>query len=344
MAMRTRGLFGRKPLDIELRERELGAPGPGQVVVKVRACGICGTDINFVRDHAGAPMPLGHEISAEVVQTGAEVSRVAVGDRVIVEDCTMCGTCDACKTGHPELCRSMYSLDGQPGMGDYLRVSHRSLVKFSGLDFITASLTEPLAVSLTSVLNAAIPLDGSVLVLGNGPLGLMSAMLARLHGAGFVAIASRGGDSPLQKARRAAAESAGFDMVLGGSPAQIAERIRSRFPAGVDRVIVSSPPQSLPDAISLVRFGGLITFYGLHLGGGNVIPIDVNDLVFRKITLVPTFAEPAINFPRALALLQSGRIDGHALVTHTFELSRTAEALAGIVEGTLPAVKAVITP
>ena len=346
MAMRTRGLFGRKGMEVSFRERDLAAPGPGQVLVKVKACGICGTDINFVRDWSGDPMALGHEISAEVVEvgTGPGPARLAAGDRVIVEDCTMCGTCDSCKTGHPERCRTMFSLGGQPGMGDYLLVQHNSLVKFSGLDFIPASLTEPLAVSLTSVLNAEIPLGASVLVLGNGPLGLMSALLARIQGAGFVAIASRGGPSALQRARKAAAEKAGFDMVLGSSGAELVGAIKTRFPAGVDRVIVSSPPSSLPDALSVIRFGGRITFYGLHLGGASVVPVDINDLIFRKITLVPTFAEPAINFPLSLALLREGKVDAGAIITQTFPLERAREAMQGIVDGTLPAVKAVVTP
>jgi len=331
-------------MDVELRERDLASPGPGQVIVKVRTCGICGTDVNFVRDWTGDAMALGHEISAEVVETGPGVTRLGAGDRVIVEDCTMCGTCDACKTGHPERCRTMFSLDGQPGMGEYLLVSQNSLVKFSGLDFTAASLTEPLAVSLTSVLNAQIPLGGSVLVLGSGPLGLMSALLARIRGAGFVAIASRGGGSPLQSARKAAAENAGFDLVLGCGPEELVQRIKSRFPAGVDRVIVSSPPQSLREALAVIRFGGIVTFYGLHLGGANVLPVDVNDLIFRKITLVPTFAEPAINFPLSLSLLREGRIDAGTIITHTFGLDRAKEALGGIVDGTLPAVKAVIVP
>jgi L-iditol 2-dehydrogenase len=345
--MTSKGYYGRKPMDIQVRERELADPGPGQAIVKVRACGVCGTDANFVRDWTGAHMALGHEIAGEVVEVGPGVSRVSPGDHVIVEDCTMCGTCDNCKTGHPELCRSMFSLDGQPGMGEYLLVSHNSLVRFSGLDFTAASLTEPLAVSLTSVLNADIPLGGSVLVLGNGPLGLMSALLARMRGAGFVAIASRGGDTSLQAARLSASEKAGFDMVITGGSEPLSkslkEKLLSRFPAGVDRVIVSSPPASLHDAIAVTRFGGLVTFYGLHLGGAeSVVPIDVNDLVFRKISLVPTFAEPAINFPLSLSLLREGRIDPGLIITHTFGLGDIPAVLAGILAGTLPAVKAVL--
>jgi threonine dehydrogenase-like Zn-dependent dehydrogenase len=340
--MTSRGIFGRKLLDIEVRERELGSPGPGQVIVKVRACGVCGTDVNFVRDWTGEPMPLGHEIAAEVVEVGPGVTRLAPADRVIVEDCSMCGTCEHCKAGHPGLCRTMFTLDGQPGMGELLLVPHNSLVKFDGLDFPEASLTEPLAVSLTSVLNADIPLGGSVLVFGNGPLGLMSALLARMRGAGFVAIAGRGADTPLRAARRAAAEKASFDMVLTGSVGDLKEKIHSRFPAGVDRVIVSSPPASIQDALALIRFGGIITFYGLHLGGANVLPVDINDLVFRKISLIPTFAEPAVNFPVSIQLLREGRIDHRAIISHTFGFSSAKEILRGIVEGTLPAVKPVM--
>jgi len=312
------------------------------------------------------------------VEVGPGVAGLAAGDRVIVEDCSMCGTCVRCKSGHPELCRSMFYLDGQPGMGDYLVVARNSLVKFDPvapsvicLVFAVASLTEPLAVSLTSVLNADIPLGGSVLVLGNGPLGLMSALLARMKGAGFVAIAARGTDTPLRAARRAAAEKADFDMVLACGSQELREQILSRFPAGVDRVIVSAPPAVIADALAVIRFGGLITFYGLHLGGtatgsvasggtasggtesarrrtrricagANIIALDVNDLIFRKISLVPTFAEPAVNFPVALSLLRQGRIESAAIVTHTFGFPSVKDTLMGMVDGSLPAVKAVL--
>ncbi len=342
--MKSVGLYGKKPLVIELKERDVPPARGRRVVVKVRACGVCGTDLNFVRDWTGDAMALGHEIAAEVVEVGPDVFDLRAGDGVVVEDCTMCGICDACKSGHPELCRTMYSVEGQPGMGQYLSVQRNSLVKCGDLDLMSACLTEPLAVSLTSVINADIPLNGSVLVLGNGPLGLMSALLARQRGAGFVAISGRSADSPLRAARMRAAEDAGFDMVIDADRQSAAAQVKGRFPAGVDRVIVSSPPESLPEALAAVRFGGRITFYGLHLGGRSVVPVDVNDLIFRKISLVPTFAEPAINFPLSMGLLRDGRIDAKKLITHTFSLTEAPGALAALVNGKLPALKAVIVP
>ncbi len=244
--MTSRGLFGKKFLAIEERTREIGRPDEDHVVVKVRACGVCGTDINFVRDWADDPMALGHEIAAEVVEVGKNVHSVAPGDRVIVEDCTMCGVCDHCKSGHPELCRTMHSMEGQPGMSQYMSVRFNSLVKFEGMDFVPASLTEPLAVSLTSVLNAQIPLGGSVVVLGNGPLGLMAARLAKLRGAGFVAITGLPRDNPRESVRFAAAEKLGCDMTIETGRESVEEKVKARFPKGVDRVIVSSPPRAWP--------------------------------------------------------------------------------------------------
>jgi threonine dehydrogenase-like Zn-dependent dehydrogenase len=229
-------------------------------------------------------------------------------------------------------------------MGQYMSVRFNSLVKFEGLDFVSASLTEPLAVSLTSVLNAQIPFGGSVLVLGNGPLGLMAARLARLRGAGWVGITGLAADNAREKARFEAAERFGCDLTIEVGRDSTEEALKSRFPAGVDRVIVSSPPESLYDALKTIRFGGIITFFGLHFGGKNTVKVDVNDLIFRKISLIPTFAEPAINFPIANRLLREGLVDAKVLVTHTFDFEKARETLRGIVEGTLPAIKAVMLP
>jgi Threonine dehydrogenase and related Zn-dependent dehydrogenases len=342
--MLSKGLFGRKYLDIQERSLEIGEPDEDHVVVEVKACGVCGTDINFVRDAEGEYNALGHEISAEVVAVGKNVRTVRRGDHVIVEDCTMCGVCEECKSGHPELCRNLYSLEGQPGMGQYMSVHYNSLVPYQGLDHVSASLTEPLAVALTAVLNAQIPLGGSVVVLGDGPLGLMAASLAKLRGAGFVAITGLPRDNEREKARLDAAEALGCNLAIQVGKESVEEAVKSRFPKGVDRVIVSSPPQSMYDAFKVIRFGGIITFFGLHLGGKNKVELDVNDMIFRKITLIPTFAEPAINFPISNRLLRDGLIDHKILVTHTFGLSEARGAMKGIVDGSLPAIKAVMLP
>jgi L-iditol 2-dehydrogenase len=342
--MKSRGLFGKKPLAIEERTTEIGPPDEDHVVVKIHACGVCGTDINFIRDWSAEPMPLGHEIAAEVIEVGRNVRTVKPGDRVIVEDCTMCGVCEDCKSGRPQLCRNMYSMEGQPGMGQYMSVRFNCLDRFEGMDYTVACLTEPLAVSLTAVENAEIPLGGSVAVLGVGPLGLMAARLAKLRGAGFVAITGKTADNPREKARLDLARSFGCDLVIQSGKESVEEEIKKRFPKGVDRVIVSSPPESLADAFKIIRFGGIITPFGLHFGGKSTVPLDVNDLIFRKITLRPTFAEPAINFPVSLRLLREGLVDAKAVVSHTFGMAEARSVMQAVVEGSKPIIKAVMLP
>lgn len=342
--MKSKGLYGKKELYLETRESEVGLSDDDHVIVKVHACGVCGTDVNFVRDWDQQVMPLGHEIAAEVIEVGRSVTSVKPGDRVIVEDCTLCGICDACKSGQPQLCRSMFNIEGQPGMGQYMSVRYNCLVRFEGLDYKAACLTEPLAVCVTAVENAEIPLGGSVVVLGPGPLGLMSARLARLKGAGFVAITGLPADCPRERARLELAGRLGCDLAIEAGKQDVEGEIKRRFPNGVDRVIVSSPPESLYDALKIIRFGGIITFFGLHFGGRSRVTVDVNDLIFNKITLRPTFAEPAINFPMANRLLRNGQVDAEALITHTFGFGQAEVTLRAILDGSQPIVKAAFDP
>lgn len=342
--MKSKGLYGKKFLDIQEREIEIGPPDEDHVIVKVHACGVCGTDINFVRDWEGEAMPLGHEIAAEVLEVGKNVTSVKPGDRVIVEDCTMCGICEDCKSGHPEFCRNMYNLEGQPGMGQYMSVRFNSLDRFEGLDYVSACLTEPLAVCVTAVLNAEIPPGGSVVVLGPGPLGLMSAKLAKLRGAGFVAITGLPADNAREKARLDAAQKLGCDQTIEVGKQDIEEEVKKRFPKGVDRVIVSAPPESMYDALKIIHFGGIITFFGLHFGGKSVINLDINDLIFRKITLRPTFAEPAINFPVSNRLLKEGLVDASTFVTHRFGFADAKKIMGAVIDGSQPIIKAVMLP
>ena len=342
--MKSRGLYGKKYLDIEERTIDIAPPDEDHVIVKVRACGVCGTEINFVRDWENEHMPLGHEISGEVVETGKNVTSVKPGDSVIVEDCSMCGICSDCKSGHPEFCRNMYDMEGQPGMGEYLSVRYNCLNKYEGLDHVSACLTEPLAVSLTSVINAQIPPGGSVVVLGPGPLGLMSAKIARLKGAGFVAITGLTADNERERACLELAGQFGCDMVIETGKQDVEDEIKKKFPEGVDRVIVSSPPESIYDALKIIRFGGIITFYGLHFGGKSIVNLDINDIIFRKISLIPTFAEPAINFPVSNSLLREGLVDAKALITHTFGFKETKGIMEAVIDGSKPVIKAVMVP
>ncbi len=342
--MKTQSFFGKKRLHLERRCLDLPEVGEQMVLVRVLACGICGTDLNFIRDWEGDFQPLGHEISAEVVEVGAGITTIRPGDLVTVEDCSMCGTCEDCKKGHSELCRRMYTLNGFPGMGEYLVVKAANLNVFHGLDPVSASLTEPLAVALSAVLAAQMPPCGSVMVLGSGPIGLLCARVAKISGAGFVGISGRSADTPMARARLALAEKLGCDLVVKTAVEDIRETVLKHYPSGVDRVIVTSPPKSLDDAFRIIRYGGTIVFLGLSFAGENCINFDVNAAIFNKTTLKPCFAEPAIHFPTATELIRKGMIDASLFQTHTFRPDQAQEVLTATLEGSLPVIKPVFIP
>ena len=171
----------------------------------------------------------------------------------------------------------------------------------------------------------------------------MSARVAKLYGAGHVIITGLPADNPREQARLSLAAKFGCDQFLEVGKHDIEAEVKRNFPDGVDRVIVSSPPASMADALKIIKFGGIITFYGLDFGGDSVINVDVNDLIFRKISLIPTFAEPAINFPVSNRLLREGLVDADLLISHTFTLEQTRDTMQAIIDGTQPIIKAVMT-
>lgn len=338
-----KGVFARSPFQFQIRDMDIRKPKAGEALIKVTACGVCGTDLHFAADWTADWMPLGHEISAEVVEVGQGVTHVKVGDKVVPEDVAMCGVCEHCKNGEPWKCRTMYNFQGQPGMAEYMTVSEHLLNHYDGIDPVHASLTEPLAVALNTVINADIPLGGDVVVYGPGPIGLMCVRLARLQGASKVILVGNG-RGPRETKRMQVGEEVGADVLIDAAEEDPVKQVRSVFPQGANSVIVTSPPKTLPSAVQMTQFGGTISFIGINLGGHSKVELDVNDLIFNKITLRSTFAEPGIKFPRSIRLLREGLVDAGKLVTHTFGFNEVADVMQKSSRGEEPIIKAVLVP
>jgi L-iditol 2-dehydrogenase len=336
--------FAKGGFQFEIREVPMPAPAEGEVLVKVHACGVCGTDMHFVRDWQDDFMPLGHEIAAEVVEAGHGATAYRPGDKVIVEDVGMCGVCVHCKNGEFYRCRNNYTLNGQPGMAEYMAVSEHLLDRFDGLDWAHASLVEPLAVALNTVRYAEIPLAGDVVVYGPGPIGLMAVRVAKLLGAARVALVGYCCRTPREAKRMEVGREFGADFIVDAAEGNPVEQVKSLFDGGVDRVIVTTPPRTLPSAVQMVKFGGLVSFIGIDLGGKNTVELDVNELIFNKVTLRPTFAEPAEKFPVSIRLLQEGMVDAGKLVTHTFGFADLERIMRANDSGQEAIVKPVLMP
>ena len=342
--MISRGLYGGRGVRLEIREQEVRAPASDEVLVGVRCCGVCGTDLNFVRDWSDGLVPLGHEIAGEILEVGAGVRNLRSGDRVTVEDCTMCGNCLDCKSGHPERCRNMHTLQGQPGMGEYLTVKAASVNRFEGLDFAAAALTEPLAVALAAVRTSQVALGDRVVVLGAGAIGLLIAALCRIAGASDLTLVASNRDTRANQVKLETARKIGVSTILRTGIHDVTAAYLGRNPTGAEQVFVTSPPKTLPVALSVARFGGTVNLLGLDFGGGASVPLDVNELVFHKQRLLTTFAEPAIGFSQATALIQSGAIHPECFLGEPFGFETAEQRLKEALAGELACVKTYFMP
>ena len=333
-----KGIYGRANFEIELREREDRRVSGHLTRLRVIACGVCGTDLHFLRDMPDWT-PMGHEISAEVVEVGEAVTRVRVGDRVICEDVTMCGACEACKSGRFDLCRSGITLDGQPGMSDELVVHENMLNRYAGIDPIAASMTEPLAVAVRSLNLLRLRPFESVAIYGMGAIGLFSAAYARLLGAGRIALIARQSGSLRNRAAEEIAADFGADEFAYTAKADYLDDLLRV--GAFDAAIIAAPLRLTADAMRILKYGGRALAMGVSFGRTETVPIDVNDMVFNKKQLLTSIAEPAQDFPCALELIRTGRIHAEQAITHTIPLKDAAK-LKSLYAQDAPAVKTVM--
>jgi threonine dehydrogenase-like Zn-dependent dehydrogenase len=339
-----KALYARKSFDFKIEDIEPKKPGMNEVVVRVRACGLCGTDLHFARDWGPEYAPLGHEISAEVIEKGEGEIPYEIGDMVIVEDVAMCGICRECKSGKSYLCRNMYDLTEQPGMAEMMTVDYHLLDKYEDIPGVDATLTEPMAVAYNTVLKADIPLGGNVVVMGPGPIGLMCIKLAKLNGAAKIILIGTTKKEKREKKRFEVGIEMGADYIIQIQEEDYLKRTKEIFPDGADSVIVTSPPKTVEAAIQIVKFGGTISFIGINLGGQNKVNLDINQLIFNKISLIPSFAEPAQNFPDTINIIKNKIIDPTLLITHTFSFHNAGEIFRVSDTGEDSIVKAVFVP
>lgn len=333
---------------VELLDREYRKPGPGEVSVRIKACGLCGTDLHFFRDYpaggpgAGSPTPLGHEVAGLVHETGPEVEGLAPGTEVIVQNHVSCGLCEACLNGRNRFCRNIRTyMNDRAGLAEYLTVDRRMVVPYRGLGFLSAALAEPLTVALDVVREAEIEPGQRVCVSGPGIIGLFCAMLARLSGAGHILVLGRGSGSPRGRRRLEAAAEMGADETADTGDARWTRGRQRSF----HRVLVTSPPRTIPPLLDLACFGAVVVFNGISFGEPG-IEFDANEFHFRKLQLRASHAIPNWGFPLAFDLLKSSPVmpkgGFDSLVTHRFPLDRLNEAFAAAESGQEEVVKVLI--
>ncbi len=331
---------------VELREVPRPSVAQDEVLIRVRAAGICGTDVHIYHDEYPyyPPVTLGHEFSGEIVEVGEEVRGWKVGDRVVAEPHTRaCGVCNYCRTGNPQICsdkRSIgWGIDG--AFAELLAMPawllHRIPDKVS---FEEAALTEPTAI-VTSAVNVATGVEiGDVsVVLGPGPIGLLAAQVAKASGASWVMVTGTPRDSEI---RLPVAEQVGVDCLLNIAEADPVQKVMAMTGGrGADLVVDASGAESaINQAVAMVRPLGRICAIGLT--GRKEIAFTWDNAVFKSCRIQFSLSSTYLGWEQALSLIACAKVRVDPLITHRLSLEDWLSGFEAAASG--KAIKVLLMP
>lgn len=323
-----RAALARAPGRIEVVEMERPRPGPGEVLVAMKAVGLCGSDVHPWYVATKAPAVLGHETAGVVAEVGPGVAHLRAGDRVFVHHHAPCGACRACVAGEPVMCPEWKPSRLHPGgLAEYVRVAALSVARDALLLPPHVSLTggafvEPVACAVKAVDRALVRPRDAALVVGLGSNGILLGWLARLAGARLLV-----GSDP-DPVRRRFARELGFDVVLDPAVESVPEATRAAAPGGADVVfVIPTAPSAVLPAIEAAAPAARVVFFS-PVAPDTVWPIAPHTPYFRDLTLRFSYSSGPLETRRALDLVASGALPVERLVTHRLPLERAAEAFA----------------
>ena len=329
--------------DVRVEERPVPKIGPGELLVKVWASGICGSDVMEWYRARRAPCVLGHEIGAEVVEVGKGVTDFEVGDRVFVSHHVPCGRCHYCLRDHETVCEQLRSTNYDPGgFAQFVRVPAVNLADgvFNLPDELTyedAVFIEPLGCAYRGQRRAGVGDGDVVAVLGAGLTGLIHIRLAAALGAGRVIA------TDVLPARREAAVRSGAAVALDAR-GDVAKGIRK---ANGDRladvvIVATGAAAALEQAFECVDRGGSILFFA-PTAPGYELPIPFNRVWGDEVTLHTSYGAAPRDIEDAIALLRSGKVKVADMVTHRLPLGRIQEGFQLVAEP-VDSLKVIIEP
>ncbi len=329
--------------DVRLEEMPMPKIGPRELLVKVIASGICGSDVMEWYRIKRAPCVLGHEIVGEIVQVGKEVKGYNVGDHVFVSHHVPCNTCRYCLNGYHTVCETLHTTNFDPGgFAEYLRVPEinvdRGVFRLPDeMTFEDGVFIEPLACVARAQRLARLQAGQSVLVLGSGIAGLLHIALARALGAGRVIA------TDVNEYRMNAAQRFGADTAIRATddvPACVQQINDGRL---ADLVIVSTGARAaFKQALQSVDRGGTIVFFA-PTEPGIEIPLPVNDIWRNGITLLPSYGGAPFDIVQSIELIRARRVPVQEMVTHRLGLAETGRGFQ-LVVGAGESIKVVVEP
>lgn len=335
------------PGNLELCEVPVPVPGPEDVLLEVKACGICGTDVHIKHDAFPywPPVILGHEFSGDVIEVGKHVTGVRVGERVVGEPHTgACGVCELCRAGHVQICPSKRSpgwgIDG--GFARYLRIPAAHLLHRipDGMSYEAAAVVEPAVNAVQdAVLRPGVEPNDTVVVFGPGLIGLLAIMAVKAAGAGQVIVVGTRADAAL---RLPVAEQIGVDaIIVADQQDTVGEVMRATKGRGADLVIeASGAAAAVGEAVECVRRMGRISQIGLT--GRDMVPFPWDRASWKVATVFFNLSTGFEGWDRTIALIASGKIDVAKVISHVMPLDEWERAF-DLMESQ-QALKVVLTP
>jgi len=323
---------------IDVFEIDEPRPGPGEVIVEVRATAICGTDLHFYywddyarRHNPGFPKVLGHEFSGVVVEVGEGVKGLDIGDRVAAETHIPCGSCYYCRTGRPHICENvkLYGIDTTYGsFTKYTILPERVAIKVpEEISFEEAALLEPFGVAMHAVSEAGIKPGDTVAVLGCGPIGLFIQQLAKISGASKV-IATEVSKYRLNLASKVGAA----DEVVDALREDPVKRVYELTGRGVDVVFeASGSTKAMRQGLEMVSKSGRVVQVGI---ARKPTEININTIVEKEVRLVGIAGRLMFStWYRSIGTVQSRAIDVLQVVTHRLPLRQAPKAFETLSKG-----------
>ena len=330
--------------DVRVEDRPRPNAGPGELVFRVAASGVCGSDVMEWYRLAKAPIVLGHEVAGEVVEIGAGLAGFAVGDRIVTTHHVPCNECRYCLAGQHPVCDTLRKTSFDPGgFAEFVRLPAANVARgtFAVPDRVTceeASFVEPLACVARGQRVAGGVAGKTVAVLGSGISGLLHILWAKAHGAARI-LATDIHPFRLDAARRAGA-AVTIDARQQDVPARIQETNEGR---AADLVIVCTASLSaVGQAMHAVDRGGTILFFALF-PPGVTFPFPVYELGKDGITILHSYAGPPADMRTALDAIAARRVDVASLITHRLPLAETGEAFR-LVEEAGDSLKVIVEP
>lgn len=307
--------------DMRVEEAEIRKPGDNEVMIKIEACGVCGTDLHIYSGAEGAaktmpPTILGHEFSGVVCETGAGVKSVKAGDRVCVDPNDACGECYYCRTGRAHFCENMIGIGTTTygGFAEYCTVKEKQVYRISdGMSFEEGAMAEPVACCLHGIDLINVHAGQTIMVIGGGTIGMIMLQLAKLSGASTLIQLE-----PV-KAKRELGIQLGADISIDPVNSDAEAVIASAGIKNIDTVIECvGLRNTMLDTVKYVGKGGTAMLFGLT-DPEQEIPLKPFEVFKKEITIKASFINPYTH-ARAVSLLEAHKIDVKSLITDTVRL------------------------